>query len=139
MKSLISNLGGAFIYADDPQTLADWYKDTLGIEYEKAEEYNSWYCSFAYQDLNGRDAYTVWSILQAEEGERGSTKVFTINYRVGNMEDVVRHLEDKGVAFDGPESYDQGKFLWIQDAEGNDIELWEDTAITQKPAKPEEN
>ena len=138
MKPLIANIGGAFLYSDDPQTLADWYKDTLGIQYEKTDKYNAWYCSFPYRDMAGKEAYAVWSILQAEDIERGKGKLFTINYRVHSIDEVVKHLNDKGVEVKGPEKFDEGKFAWITDPEGNDIELWEDTGM-QKPTDPAAN
>ena len=49
-----------------------------------------------------------------------------INYRVQNIEGLVKKLKQNGVTvLDSIESYDYGKFVHIMDNEGNKIELWE--------------
>jgi predicted enzyme related to lactoylglutathione lyase len=51
-----------------------------------------------------------------------------INYRVENLEALVRELKKEGVTvLDDIETYDYGKFVHILDIEGNKIELWEPT------------
>ena len=53
-------------------------------------------------------------------------KEFMINYRVQNIEGLVKKLKNNGVTIlDSIETYDYGKFVHIMDAEGNKIELWE--------------
>ena len=56
-----------------------------------------------------------------------------INYRVQNIEGLVKKLRENGVTIvDEIESYDYGKFVHIMDLEGNKIELWEpiDSVLT---------
>ncbi len=49
-----------------------------------------------------------------------------INYRVQNIELLVKNLKENGVTvLDNIESFDYGKFVHIMDPEGNKIELWE--------------
>lgn len=49
-----------------------------------------------------------------------------INYRVQNIEGLVKKLKENGVTvLDSIETFDYGKFVHILDAEGNNIELWE--------------
>jgi len=49
-----------------------------------------------------------------------------INYRVQNIEGLVRKLRSKGVTIlDDIEEFEYGKFVHIMDPEGNKIELWE--------------
>ena len=49
-----------------------------------------------------------------------------INYRVQNIEGLVKNLEKNGVTIvDKIEEYEYGKFVHIMDPEGNKIELWE--------------
>ena len=49
-----------------------------------------------------------------------------INYRVENLEVLLKVLKDAGVTIVGNmETYDYGKFGWILDNDGNKIELWE--------------
>ncbi len=57
-----------------------------------------------------------------------------INYRVQNIEGLVRKLRENGVTIvDEIASYDYGKFVHIMDPEGNKIELWEpvDSVFTE--------
>ena len=57
-----------------------------------------------------------------------------INYRVQNIEGLVRQLQSNGVTvLDSIETYDYGKFIHIMDDEGNKIELWEpiDSVFTE--------
>jgi predicted enzyme related to lactoylglutathione lyase len=49
-----------------------------------------------------------------------------INYRVLNLEALVKELKQNGVTItDTMESYDYGKFIHILDIEGNKVELWQ--------------
>lgn len=49
-----------------------------------------------------------------------------INYRVENLEGLLKVLKEEGVTIVGDmETYEYGKFGWILDPEGNKIELWE--------------
>ena len=49
-----------------------------------------------------------------------------INYRVDDMAGLIAKLQTSGVKIlKGPESYENGKFAWIMDPDGNKIELWE--------------
>ena len=49
-----------------------------------------------------------------------------INYRVENLEELLKVLKEEGVTVVGEmEVYEYGKFGWIMDPEGNKIELWE--------------
>jgi predicted enzyme related to lactoylglutathione lyase len=53
-----------------------------------------------------------------------------INYRVQNIERLVKKLKSNGVTvLDEIESFDYGKFVHIMDTEGNKIELWEPVDI----------
>ena len=49
-----------------------------------------------------------------------------INYRVENLEDLVKELKANGVkVLDEIEVYEYGKFVHILDNDNNKIELWE--------------
>ena len=55
-----------------------------------------------------------------------SGKDFMFNYRVENLEELLKILKSEGVTIVGKmETYDYGKFGWILDKDGNKIELWE--------------
>ena len=49
-----------------------------------------------------------------------------INFRVDDLEAMIRHLKDEGMDVVGEiEQYPYGKFGWVMDPDGNKIELWE--------------
>jgi len=49
-----------------------------------------------------------------------------INYRVENLEELLKKLKKEGVEIVGEmQTFNYGKFGWIMDPEGNKIELWE--------------
>jgi predicted enzyme related to lactoylglutathione lyase len=55
-----------------------------------------------------------------------SKKDFMFNYRVENLENLLKVLKEEGVTIVGEmQEYDYGKFGWILDNDGNKIELWE--------------
>ena len=55
-----------------------------------------------------------------------SEKQFMMNFRVENLEELLKTLKEEGVQVVGEmQTYDYGKFGWIMDPEGNKIELWE--------------
>ena len=61
-----------------------------------------------------------------------------INYRVQNMEGLVKKLKENGVTIvDSIETYSYGKFVHIIDLEGTKIELWEpvDSVFTEMGGK----
>lgn len=55
-----------------------------------------------------------------------SKSPFMINFRVENLEGLLKVLKEEGVTVVGEiEVYDYGKFGWILDPDGNKLELWE--------------
>ncbi len=54
---------------------------------------------------------------------------YMINFRVQDLEAALASLQSEGVAFEEQRQQDEtGKFAWLQDPEGNRIELWEPPA-----------
>lgn len=124
----VAAIGGVFIYSENPKKLAEWYKKHLGIEYQYTPEYNAFYASFPYLDTDGKQKrYTAWSILSAKLRPKLDFRAFTVNYRVHNIEDTVGNLKLQGLNIRGVDIFPEGKFAWLDDPEGNHIELWEDT------------
>ena len=90
------------------------------------------------QILNGgkvqtqqKKGFTQWSpFAETTKYFEPSTKDFMINYRVENLEALVKELKKEGVIIaDTIESYNYGKFVHIIDIEGNKVELWEPNDI----------
>ncbi|HQO49823.1 MAG TPA: VOC family protein [Bacteroidales bacterium] len=119
----VTGIGGIFFFSDDPQKTKEWYARHLGLEV------NQWGSSFEFRNANKPDEinYLQWSpFAHGSEYFVPSKKEFMINYRVQNIEGLVRKLRESDVTvLDSIETYDYGKFVHIMDADGNKIELWE--------------
>lgn len=126
MKNRVTGIGGIFFKSKDPDKTNEWYKNHLGLDT------NNYGCSFDWQDINGNKCSTQWSPFKDDTKYfLPSEKEFMINYRVENLEELLKVLKEEGVTIVGEmETYDYGKFGWILDPEGNKIELWEPAAET---------
>jgi predicted enzyme related to lactoylglutathione lyase len=126
MKRVIG-IGGIFFQARDPEKLAAWYKQHLGIEVE--DWGGAVFREGAGADLKPkRQANINWSPFEeATEYFKPSEKPFMINYRVQDLDALLAQLRKEGVAIDPkpPEKSEFGYFAWVMDPEGNRIELWE--------------
>ena len=117
----VTGIGGVFFKSTDPEASKEWYKTHLGLN---TDEYG---CTFNWKDENGKDCVTQWSPFTKEDDYfEPSKKEFMMNFRVENLVELKKLLEQEGVQIAGDiEEYDYGKFLWIMDNDGNKIELWE--------------
>ncbi|HKO77047.1 MAG TPA: VOC family protein [Flavobacterium sp.] len=118
-----TGIGGIFFFSDNPEQTREWYGQNLGLE---INDYGS---TFESRNINRPDEINAlqWSPFKKEDAYFSpSKKEFMINYRVQNIEGLVKKLRENGVTIlDEIESYDYGKFVHIMDPEGNKIELWE--------------
>lgn len=127
----ITGMGGIFFFSDNPEKTKQWYAENLGLTV------NEWGASFESRNANRPEEinYMQWSPFETGSNYFvPSEKEFMINYRVQNIEGLVKQLKAKGVTIlDSIESYEYGKFIHIMDAEGRKIELWEpvDRALTE--------
>jgi catechol 2,3-dioxygenase-like lactoylglutathione lyase family enzyme len=73
------------------------------------------------------EGLTAWSIFpQHSKYFDPSRAGHMINYRVDDLDGLLKVLKEEGVEIDPHrEDYDYGRFAWIMDPEGNRIELWE--------------
>lgn len=119
----VTGIGGIFFFSENPDKTKEWYSKNLGLEV------NQWGSSFEFRNANSPDEinYLQWSpFKQGSELMAPSKKEFMINYRVQNIEGLVKKLRESEVTIlDSIETFDYGKFVHIMDAEGNKIELWE--------------
>lgn len=121
----VTGIGGIFFKAEDPKTLKAWYGRHLGFDV------TDWGCSFRWREVDKPDsdaaARTEWSPFKSDSDYFApSEKPFMFNYRVENLTELVKVLQEEGIKIvGGIEEFPYGKFAWIMDPEGNKIELWE--------------
>lgn len=123
MKRRVTGIGGVFLKADDPKATNEWYAKHLGIKS------GQWGGSFIWRhsDNPEKKGYTAWSMFKTDTKYTDpSTKDSMINYRVENLEELLKVLAEEGVEIVGEmETFEYGKFGWIMDPNGYKIELWE--------------
>ena len=126
---LIDGIGGVFLFSNNPKRLADWYRESFGIDFAESPEYNSIYKTFECRDLTDASLKrtTAWGILRSKDDINGKPRTGQINYRVKSMVETLAHLRSKGVTIDKAEDFEYGKFAWVTDPDGNKVELWEET------------
>jgi len=128
MKKRVRGIGGLFFKSKDPKASKNWYKKHLDFN---TDDYG---CTFWWKDKEGNDASTQWSPFKDDTNYfEPSTKDFMFNYRVADLETLIKTLRDEGVTIVGDmQTYEYGKFAWILDNENNKIELWEPIDATFK-------
>jgi catechol 2,3-dioxygenase-like lactoylglutathione lyase family enzyme len=121
MKRVIG-LGGVFFKAKDPKALYEWYRKHLGIEGSPGTG-----AMWNAADDPEIPVFNVWSIFpQDTKYFDPSRSSFMFNFRVDDLDGLLKALREEGVQVDEKvERHEYGNFGWIQDPEGNRIELWE--------------
>ena len=116
----VLGIGGVFLKARDPQVLAGWYREHLGIAVEPGQTHGVMISAAAGEMI-------VWSTFPADTEYFGpGPATFMVNYRVKNLDAMLAQLRAAGAKVDEKvEDHDYGRFGWASDPEGNRFELWE--------------
>lgn len=120
----VTGIGGVFFLSNgEAKELSAWYEKHLGI---KIEEFG---CGILqWQDDTAEDkGATVWHVgARDSDWFKPSESRFMINYRVDDLEALIKQLTAAGIdILQGPEYHENGVFAWLMDPEGNKVELWE--------------
>lgn len=120
----VTGIGGVFFKCEDTMKQKAWYEKHLGMQIQDWGGSIFWW---RQEDQPEKKGSTSWSTFKRDTSYLApSTKEFMINYRVENLEALLKELREEGVEQIGEmQSYEYGKFAWIMDPEGNKIELWE--------------
>ncbi len=123
-EARVNGFGGFFFSAQDPEGLADWYFENLGIARAPV--------SYDERPWRQEAGPTVFGPFPATSPFfEASDKVFMLNFRTRDLDALAAHLRKNGVAVDiDGEVYPNGRFARLTDPEGNLIQLWE-------PAEPQ--
>ena len=115
----VTGIGGAFFRSKDPDALARWYAEHLGISPMSSEHEEVW-----WQD----EGPTVWAPFPMDTDYFGrSGQTWMINFRVRDLDAMLQQLRAAGVNVDDDLQVLEGigRFGWATDPEGNRFELWE--------------
>jgi len=112
-------IGGIFLKARDPKTLAQWYATHFGIPDQGGGS-----LGFDGPSSMGMTVFAHFPLDTAYFGEGAQQAM--VNFRVDDLDALLVQLADAGVRID-PKRDDApyGKFAWIWDPEGNRVELWQ--------------
>jgi glyoxylase I family protein len=115
----VSGIGGFFFRATDPDAIAAWYRDNLGIDPVPMTE-----GAEAWRQDAGETAFTAMDGVVDQFGD--PSRAWAINFRVSDLDGMVAQLRAAGTEVDVDATvYSMGRFASLKDPEGNPIQLWE--------------
>ena len=115
----VTGIGGFFFRAADPDAIALWYRDNLGIDPVPM--------AYGDQSWTQEAGETVFTAMSGAIDQFGAPeRTWAINFRVADLDGMVEQLRAAGstVAVD-PVDYPNGRFASLADPEGNPIQLWQ--------------
>jgi predicted enzyme related to lactoylglutathione lyase len=120
----VTGIGGVFFKSRDPQGLAAWYRDHLGIA---LEPWGGAVFRWSGPDNPSGTGSTVWCPFKDDTPYFSpGTAPFMVNYRVADLHALLAALRSEGCQVDDKvEESEHGKFGWVVDPEGHKIELWQ--------------
>jgi glyoxylase I family protein len=116
----VAGIGGLFFRAHDPDALARWYLDHLGITLTPMAE-----GAPVWQQEAGPTVFTPFPDKSGQPfGD--PAKNWMVNFRVHHLDKLVAQLQKAGIEVKvDPQTYSYGRFARLHDPEGNPIELWQ--------------
>lgn len=127
----VTGVGGVFIRSRDPEQLAAWYAQHLGLPVSPGD-------ATAELPWEGSGA-TLWAAFPHDTGYFGRAGVdCMLNFRVRDLDAMLTQLRAAGVRVEPDvEESAYGRFGWTVDPEGRRIELWEPPpAVSEQPHNP---
>lgn len=117
----VTGIGGFFFRSRDPDALAQWYADTLGIDLVPKD-----YDTPAWETEAGTTVFAPFPQTTAMFGN--DAQQWMINFRVRDLEAMAAQLRAAGTDVEiDTEVYPNGRFATCKDPEGNPIQLWQPT------------
>lgn len=120
----ITGLGGVFVKAGDTKELGRWYKEKLGLA---PEDYGGFHFTWREAKDPASEGLTIFSLFDKDTDYFGeASRDVMMNFRVDDLDAYLAALKEAGVTvIDNREDSEFGRFAWIEDPEGNRIELWQ--------------
>ncbi|MEM0936460.1 MAG: VOC family protein [Pseudomonadota bacterium] len=112
-------IGGFFFRAKDPEALAAWYAEHLGVAPSEG--------GAPWQQEAG---FTVFAPFPDQTDYFPADRAFMLNFRVDDLDALLAQLRAAGIDAEMREEWDgpHGRFARIHDPEGNPVELWQPPA-----------
>ena len=124
----VLGMGGLFFRAKDPDALAAWYKEMLGVgagcDSTGEGGGNEWMWNTAAGPM-------VFAPFKQDSDYFARDKSFMINLRVSGLDALLDRVRAADIAVETRDDWDSpetGRFARVHDPEGNAIELWEPPA-----------
>ncbi|MEO0971899.1 MAG: VOC family protein [Pseudomonadota bacterium] len=115
----VNGIGGFFFRAENPEALAAWYLENLGVGGAPKS-----YDELPWMQRHGPTVFTPFDAESTYFGPR--EKRYMVNFRTEDLDALVAHLRANDVAVTVDEQvYPNGRFARLADPEGNPIQLWE--------------
>ncbi|MGI8771441.1 MAG: VOC family protein [Acidobacteriaceae bacterium] len=116
--SRVYGVGGVFLRARDPESLYAWYEQHFGLARKDG-------CFIFPPDAGPGTTVVAFFPHDTEYFGPGGQQAM-LNLRVADLDRTLEKPAAAGVVVDPHrEDYDYGRFAWINDPEGNRVELWE--------------
>lgn len=114
----VSGIGGAFVPAQDPLRLGDWYAQQLGA-----------------RTIAGTDGLTLFAV--APTANDGPPDGWSLSFQVADLDAMVAQLRAAGATVEiDPAEHPDGRFASLRDPEQNLIQLFEPTGVQVRSAEP---
>ncbi len=115
----VVGIGGFFFRSTNPEALAQWYADNLGVTRTPSD-----YHQQPWRQAAGPTVFEPFP-ENAKMFERAG-QAFVLNFRVADLDRMVAQLRRGKVSVEvDPQVYPNGRFALLHDPEGNPIQLWQ--------------
>jgi predicted enzyme related to lactoylglutathione lyase len=121
----VTGIGGFFFRADDPDALARWYAEHLGVGLPPSSFEDDQAAEFEWFQEAGP---TVFAPLGQKEWRSPhlGRQHWGVNFRVRDLDAIVAQLRYVGITVEVDHAeHVNGRFAHLTDPEGNAIQLWE--------------
>lgn len=115
-RQTVTGIGGVTLFADNADTLVQWYEKHLGIFFTREPGSHEWWC-----DCGG----STFSVQQNKHPLGHDRRVVEVTWKVNDLDDFVEFLADLGVVIDERQETPEGDYAWFDDPEGNRVELFQ--------------